>query len=148
MTTTVTLVSCDNEAFEVDVATAEQSRTVKNMLDDLSEERRIPLPNVDSKVLASVVQYMKFLADGSKSPEERENFIKQFVGVDQDDLFKLILAANYLNIGPMLDVTCKAVADLIKGKAPDEIRREFGLDNDFTPEEEEEIRRENQWAFD
>ena len=33
------------------------------------------------------------------------------------------------------------------GKTPEEIRRIFNIKNDFTPEEEEEVRRENQWAF-
>ena len=34
-----------------------------------------------------------------------------------------------------------------KGKTPEEIRKTFNIRNDFTPEEEEEVRRENQWAF-
>jgi len=56
-------------------------------------------------------------------------------------------AANYLNIKDLLDLTCQAAADMIKGKTPDEIRKIFNIKNDFTPEEEEEIRRDNQWAF-
>ena len=56
-------------------------------------------------------------------------------------------AANYLNIKDLLELTCQTVADMIKGKTPEEIRRTFGIKNDFTPEEEEEVKRENQWAF-
>lgn len=56
-------------------------------------------------------------------------------------------AANYLNIKALLDLTCQTVADMIKGKTPEEIRTTFNIKNDFTPEEEEEVRRENQWAF-
>ena len=59
----------------------------------------------------------------------------------------LIQAANYLNIKSLLDLTCQTVADMIKGKTPEEIRKTFNIKNDFTPEEEEEVRRENQWAF-
>ncbi|KAK0575304.1 hypothetical protein LWI29_037009 [Acer saccharum] len=47
----------------------------------------------------------------------------------------------------LLDLTCQTVADMIKGKTPEEIRKTFNIKNDFTPEEEEEVRRENQWAF-
>ncbi|KAM7479457.1 hypothetical protein LguiA_027670 [Lonicera macranthoides] len=57
------------------------------------------------------------------------------------------LAANYLNIKSLLDLTCQTVADMIKGKTPEEIRKTFNIKNDFTPEEEEEVRRENAWAF-
>lgn len=56
-------------------------------------------------------------------------------------------AANYLNIKSLLDLTCLTVANMIKGKTPEEIRKTFNIENDFTPEEEEEVRRENQWAF-
>ena len=59
----------------------------------------------------------------------------------------LFQAANYLNIKSLLDLTCQTVADMIKGKTPEEIRKTFNIKNDFTPEEEEEVRRENQWAF-
>jgi hypothetical protein len=51
----------------------------------------------------------------------------------------MILAANYLDIPSMLEVTCKAVASLIRGKTPDEIRAVFNIENDFTPEEVEEV---------
>jgi S-phase kinase-associated protein 1 len=57
-------------------------------------------------------------------------------------------AANYLDIKALLDVGCKTVANMIKGKSPDEIRKTFNIQNDFTPEEEEQIRRENEWAED
>ena len=35
---------------------------------------------------------------------------------------------------------------MIKGKTPEEIRKTFSIQNDFTPEEEDQIRRENEWA--
>lgn len=58
----------------------------------------------------------------------------------------LYQAANYLDIKPLLDVGCKTVANMIKGKSPEEIRKTFNIQNDFTPDEEEQIRRENEWA--
>jgi S-phase kinase-associated protein 1 len=38
--------------------------------------------------------------------------------VDQGTLFEIILAANYLDIKGLLDVTCKTVANMIKGMEP------------------------------
>ncbi|WMV51648.1 hypothetical protein MTR67_045033 [Solanum verrucosum] len=55
-------------------------------------------------------------------------------------------AANHLNIKSLIDLTCQTVADMIKGKTPEEIRKILNIKNDFTPEEEEEVKRENAWA--
>jgi S-phase kinase-associated protein 1 len=48
-----------------------------------------------------------------------------------------VQTANYLNINNLLDLACQAVADMITGKTPEEIRKIFNIKNDFTPEEEE-----------
>ena len=60
----------------------------------------------------------------------------KFVDVPQEMLFELILAANYMDIKSLLDLTCAKVASMIKGKTPEDIRRTFNIKNDFTPEEE------------
>lgn len=56
-------------------------------------------------------------------------------------------AANYLDIKGLFDLTCQTVANMMNGKSPEEIRALFNIVNDYTPAEEEEVRRENQWAF-
>ena len=44
----------------------------------------------------------------------------------------------------LLDVTCKTVANMIKGKTPEEIRKTFNIKNDFTQAEEEQVSRTEQ----
>lgn len=155
MASTVKLKSSDGELFEVPQEVALESLTIKNMVEDTGIDFEIPLLNVSGKILAKVIEYCKFHVDSSKNSESRpgvpEDDVKawdaDFVKVDQATLFDLILAANYLNIKNLLDLTCQTVADMIKGKTPEEIRRTFNIKNDFSPEEEEAVRRENQWAF-
>ena len=57
-----------------------------------------------------------------------------FVNVEQELLFELILAAHSMDIKSLLDLTCAKVASMIKGKTPEEIRKTFNIVNDFTPE--------------
>ncbi|KAL0913272.1 hypothetical protein M5K25_016719 [Dendrobium thyrsiflorum] len=159
MSMKVTLKSSDGEEFVVDEAVARESQTILHMIEDGCADSGIPLPNVNSKILAKVIEYCKKHVESVSKPsgtgsvddkpieEELKSWDADFVKVDQATLFDLILAANYLNIKGLLDLTCQTVADMIKGKTPEEIRRTFNIKNDFTPEEEEEIRRENQWAF-
>ncbi|XP_009379340.1 SKP1-like protein 1A [Pyrus x bretschneideri] len=148
----ITLKSSDGESFEVEEAVALESQTIKHMIEDDCADNGIPLPNVTSKILAKVIEYCKRHVDAAKpdekiSEDDLKAWDQEFVKVDQATLFDLILAANYLNIKSLLDLTCQTVADMIKGKTPEEIRKTFNIKNDFTQEEEEEVRRENQWAF-
>jgi S-phase kinase-associated protein 1 len=78
--------------------------------------------------------------------EHVQEWYANFVYIDQEKLFELILAANFMDIKPLLDLTCAAVASLIKGKTPEEIRKTFNIVNDFTPEEEAAVREENKWC--
>ena len=58
-------------------------------------------------------------------------------------LFDMILAANFLDLKPMLDVTCKAVAEMVKGKTPGDIKKVFDVEGEFTQEEKEQVLRDN-----
>nr|GEW71474.1 SKP1-like protein 1A [Tanacetum cinerariifolium] len=80
-----------------------------------------------------------------KSSEGETFEIDELVALET--LFDLIEAANYLNVKSLLDLTCQTVAEMIKGKTPEEIRKKFNIKNDYTREEEKEVRRENAWAF-
>uniref|UniRef100_A0A7S1V748 SKP1-like protein n=1 Tax=Sexangularia sp. CB-2014 TaxID=1486929 RepID=A0A7S1V748_9EUKA len=152
----VILTSMDDQEFEVEKSVAEMSVTIKNALEDIGDVGApIPLPNVSSKILAKVIEFCTHHAakDGadkkdSKNSDEIDEWDAEFCNVDQSTLFELILAANYLDIKPLLDLTCKTVANMIKGKSTEEIRKTFKITNDFTPEEEEAVKRENAWVSD
>ncbi|KYN95077.1 suppressor of kinetochore protein 1, putative, partial [Plasmodium reichenowi] len=71
-----------------------------------------------------------------------------FVNTDKETLYELIEASNYLDIKPLLDLTCGKIASMMKDKTTEEIRAEFDIVNDFTREEEKQIREENRWCGD
>ena len=145
----VKLKSRQEEVFEVEAKAAFRSITIKNMIDDTGFQIHVPVPMVDSPTLAKVIEYLNFhqKAEERETPAEDQTvWDVNYVKVDDETLFNLILAANYLDIKSLLDLTCKTVADEIKGKTPEEIRTRFNIKNDFTPEEEEEVKRENAWC--
>ncbi|KAI4389990.1 hypothetical protein MLD38_002149 [Melastoma candidum] len=140
----VVLRSSDGVSFEVEEEAAILSQTIKDGMMDGWEEGGLPLPTINSKTLALVIDYCKKHAHDS---EGLEAWDADFVNVDRDTLFDIILAANFLNIEDLMYLTCKKAADMIKGKPPAEILKFFNISNSLSPEEEEEVTKENWWAF-
>jgi S-phase kinase-associated protein 1 len=162
----VTLVSREGDKFEVEAKTAAMSELVLTMLTDGDDEeedgeetiQEIPLPNIKSTVLAKVVEFCNYhVTNGPMKEIERPlksanmaevigEWDANFVTIEQEELFEIILAAQYMDIKSLLDLTCAKVASMMKGKTPEEIRNTFNIVNDFTPEEKAAILVENKWS--
>ncbi|KAJ3356084.1 hypothetical protein HDU83_001998 [Entophlyctis luteolus] len=65
-----------------------------------------------------------------KPSEDIDDRDKEFITVDQGTLFEIILAANYLGMKNLLDLGCKTVGNMIKGKTIQEIRKMFNIVNE------------------
>lgn len=166
---TIKLQSSDGQLFPIEVAVAVKcSGMLRNMLEDLGidetttsgEQPVIPVPQVNSAILGKVLQWANYHKDDDdvelaeeeefQSKEKRTDDIgswdADFLKVDQGMLFEVMLAANYLDMRGLLDVACKTVANMIKGKNVEEVRKTFKITNDFTAGEEEQVRLENEWC--
>ncbi|KAK1355684.1 hypothetical protein POM88_048940 [Heracleum sosnowskyi] len=133
----IMLRSSDNETFKVEEAVAFLSKTIKHMIEHDCADTVIHLPKVSSTILAKVIEYCKKHVtspkgdnETNKTAEDNElkSFDEEFVKVDKKILFGLIMAANYLKIKSLSDLTCQAVDDMIEEKTPEEIRNFFGID--------------------
>ncbi|KAH6795921.1 hypothetical protein C2S51_036907 [Perilla frutescens var. frutescens] len=148
----IVLLSSDGETFEVEESIAQLSVTIKNIIEDGCAADRIPLPKVDGKTLAKVIEFCKHHAtnsgvDQTLNLEQYDKQYAQSVKDDQGMMFDLIVAANYLNIKELLDALCRQVADMMRGKTPEELRNIFHIKNDYSQEEMNEVKKENAWAF-
>lgn len=128
------------------------------MVEDGDPDEEYPLPNVKSAILSKVIEYCNYHKDSP--PEEISKPLRsanlsecnvsewdiEYVNIEKEILFELILAANYMDIKPLLDLCCAKVASMIRGKTVEQIRSEFNIVNDFTPEEEARVREENKWC--
>ncbi|KAL4190617.1 hypothetical protein AMTRI_Chr07g25620 [Amborella trichopoda] len=151
--------STEGKLFEVAQEAALQCETIKNMIEDgcTPSEKGIPLPNVSSKTLSKVIKYLIHHMENRKGndgeEEERkavtelQKWDEEFVNVDMETLVDIALAANYLNVKNLLDMTSMAIANHIKDLRPEEVREIFAIENDFSPEEEANVREQNKWAF-
>ena len=152
------LASKDGEMFTADRGNMKLNQLVKEMCEDNEDEELvIPLPNVSSKDLKKVIEFcdyfhnnpMKNIDKPLKSTNLDECVTKwysDFMNMSKEDVFNMVMAANYLDNKPLLELSCAKVATLIKGRTPDEIRNVFEIENDFSHEEEVRIREDNKWC--
>ena len=155
----ITLVSSDGEKMQVTAKAAQRRQLVKGIIEDYPDDAEVPLNTVKSNILKKIKEYLDHYQDSEPKEIERplasQNYQEcvdawdyEFINVDLDLIFEIILAANYMDIKPLLELASSKVASIIKGKTPEEIRKTFNIQNDFTPEEEQQIREENQWCLD
>jgi S-phase kinase-associated protein 1 len=81
--------------------------------------------------------------DTAASEDLKEWDRKLVDGLRMGAFFDLVQTADYLGMAGLVDVTCRKLADMMKGKTPVQIREMFNIKNDYTPEQEKEVRREN-----
>ncbi len=154
----ITLVSSDGEKVEISSKAVQLSTLVKGIIEDYPDDAEVPLNNVKSNILKKIKEYLDYYETHEIKEIERplpsQNFKEcvsewdfNYINVDIDLIFDLILGANYMDIKPLLELASAKVASIIKGKNTEEIRKTFNISNDFTPEEEQQILEENKWCM-
>ncbi|GMJ02827.1 SKP1-like 14 [Hibiscus trionum] len=144
----IILLAADEQEFEVEEAVVMEIGVVKTYFEDNPDscDEPIPLPNVKSEYLLKVIEYCKWHLD--QEDEEAKEFDRElFNTLDNEGMLQMLLAANYLDVKDLLEMLTQAVADRIANKSVEYVRRFFGIENDYTPEEEAELRKQNEWAF-
>lgn len=135
---------------------------IKNMttaLGELDDETTLPLSEVRGPTFNLMTQWAEHHVDDplDSDPDDEEdkdrriddipqwdqNFINQ---LSRSQVFEMLQACNYLDLPLLLEQLAKTVAGWMKGKTVEEVRAEFGIVNDYTPEEEERLKKENAWA--
>jgi len=153
MPKTLKLESSDQVIVVVDVDSIRQSALIDDMLKEMEGEDNpdwiIPVSNVNGNILHKVIKWCNH--HKNDSPLDKKTLYEEqrttilptwdevFLNVDQETLFGLIEAANYLDIKRLLDFCCKHVANMIKAKTAEQIRR------DFEKMVVTDSRDENQW---
>lgn len=151
------LISSDKQEFIVSENVVKQSILFTTMLEQFTEETEtdLPVPGIDGTTLKKIVEFCEHFEneppyippanneDGQLPNELSWEF--QCLKVPSDDFMKIINAANYLNIERLIDACCAKMMLMIRGRGVEEIRKIFKIENDFTPEEEEGLRRDHIW---
>lgn len=126
-----------------------------DLLQSVTEDKHadeVDLPHLDSRVVTKIVEYMVHHIDQPPRTVEgplKSNQLSSLFGVfdaefadslDQQMLFQVLLAANYMAVKPLVTLLCAKIATMMANKTPHNIRRTFGI-RDFTPSERIEVQK-------
>ncbi|CAN0884215.1 SKP1-like protein 20 [Linum grandiflorum] len=101
-----------------------------------SKNYAISLPQrVSPAMLSQILDYCRFHQVPGRSNKERKSYDERFIRMDTKRLCELTSAADSLQLKPLVDLTSRALARIIEGKTPEEIREIFHLPDDLTEEE-------------
>ncbi|XP_019435219.1 PREDICTED: SKP1-like protein 21 isoform X2 [Lupinus angustifolius] len=101
-----------------------------------SKNCAICLPQqVNPAMLSIVLDYCRFHQLPGRSNKERKSYDEKLIRMDTNRLCELTSAADSLKLRPLVDLTSRALARIIEGKTPEEIRDIFHIPDDLTEEE-------------
>ena len=121
-------ISSEGESFPTPIPVASLSELVKTTIDDDDDDgdtQDVPIPNVKAATLTKVLEFCTHYQTEEMTPIQTplksskiEDLVQPwyaaYVQVDQSLLFELVTAANFMDIKPLLDLTCLAVSVFIK----------------------------------
>jgi len=134
---TIKLVSKDGKDFSLEKKYVFISTLVKTSLETDATASEVPMLGVKGDILSKVVDYMihhkgseppiiekplrsKIMKDVCKDAWDADYIDK--IGENRQQLYDLILAANYMDIKSLLHLGCAKVASLIKGQPLEKIK--------------------------
>uniref|UniRef100_A0AC34RTN2 Skp1-related protein n=1 Tax=Panagrolaimus sp. JU765 TaxID=591449 RepID=A0AC34RTN2_9BILA len=151
-----TLISSDGQEFKVSDKILQQSEVFNDLKQNCGSELKIPIPDIAGETLSKIVEFCRhYENDEPYIPPNRDvdeinypepnSWEMKFLYLPTELFEKIILGANYLNIQRLIDACCFRLGLMIQGRSVEEIRTVFDIPNDFSSDEEENMRREHIW---
>ncbi|EGT41368.1 hypothetical protein CAEBREN_13630 [Caenorhabditis brenneri] len=141
--------SKDGVEFKVSRLAIQQSETLSHLvqnytLEDVETRDAVRIDEYDGETLKLVFEWCEH-HKGEAIPEDDDDtvpenvviteFDAKLMEIDDDRLFNLMCAANHLKIKQLIYVSCKKVANMAKGKSPEELGVIFSIPTDEEDEE-------------
>ncbi|XP_072954919.1 SKP1-like protein 11 [Typha angustifolia] len=138
---TVFLKNSEGSLCEVDMTVAMESATIKRcLLDGKFKNGVIAISGFENEFFDIAIGFRKKTV-GNDPSRSWEDMIMKDASIHPATLIDLISTANYLGIGGLKDLTCRTVAEMMKGKTSDTIRHLFYIVDDLSTSEKKVIEK-------
>ena len=141
----VNLVSSESYMIPIDIKAAKKSNFINCFLNDFPNED-IKFDKINYSTLKKVAEYLEHYKDSELKeiqPLPKKDFKDcidmwdyEYINLSSENIFEIMLAANFMDIKPLLELTCAKIASVIKGKSPKEIQDLLNIESDCIDDEE------------
>lgn len=145
----IKLKSKDEKEFSISEKAVKRSKLVEGIIQDYEDNKIIPLPDVDGKILEKIIEYLNHYENSEpkiiKKPLKNYKMNEAFEKWDYDyinnmnieDIINLLNASNYMDIDSLVQLCKNKIAYDIIEKPIDEVINIFKINNDLSEEENE-----------
>mmetsp|Transcript_18354 Transcript_18354/g.25389 ORF Transcript_18354/g.25389 Transcript_18354/m.25389 type:complete len:164 (-) Transcript_18354:191-682(-) len=140
------------KTFELSRKAVDDVGFIKNLFEGIGELPEVVLPEqsgIRDYILEKVIEFLEYRVehpelkdkmnedalDKTRTDNLHEWDQKFIDAVDKPTLFRIILAANVLDIQPLLMVAQKKLANMIKSMTTEQIKTEFLISEDLPPDQ-------------
>ena len=165
------VTTSDKKEFQISKKVCEISDFFKEISEDFGA---IPLNNIDSKIFEKILEFCNYYTETEKMNEiprpvnsekiDVQEWYVEYINIPEDDITKLLDAANFLGINDLIYLCCAKLAFNIKNSTKEElinkffknekdkflnkeqvINKYFNITDTLTEEEQEILKNNEQW---
>ena len=142
----INLISSESYMIPIEIKAAKKSNFINNFINDFPNEN-ITFNTINFPTLKKVAEYLEHYKD-SEPKEIRQPLPKKefkdcvdmwdydYINISNENVLEIMLAANFMDIKPLLELTCAKIASVIKGKSTKEIQDLLNIESDCSDDEE------------
>ena len=143
---TITLVSLESNHIEINTKAAKRSNLISGFINDFPNAD-IRLNKIKYSTLKKIAEYLEHYINSEPKeitqPLPKKDFKDcvdpwdyEYINLPSDTILEIMLAANFMDIKPLLELTCAKIASIIKGKNTKEIQNILNMESDSNDGEE------------
>ena len=155
--TPIKLIFKDGMQVEITKKDAKLSELLKDTINNNPKINSFTFNEIDEKSGIYIKEYLSNLKGVAPPKIEKpittnemekltDKWSAKFINsIPMEDLVNLSVAASHMGINCLSDLCCAKIASLCQDKTDEEIFKTFNINETFTEEEKEKIKKENKW---
>ena len=156
----IILISKEGTEFKVDYQFTNMCQLVKVAMEDNEDWNRIPLDMISATHIQWIIEFCqrhKYNEPDLPSKPLPSNELGEYLddpkdleffnSLSLDQIVDFLNDWDYLNIPSLIELLAAVIAIRFRGKDFEQIKDEFGIEEDFTPDEEEKQKKEFSWIL-